>query len=125
MGHTRIYACGDYVRPNQGRRSLKQESPEFIPGERQGRNKIDTKVFIERMINPTIISCCLSANMLCSNELKKIFKKNYSLLIVIFCGVFLNIFLHNFNFSLDVIVNGFFLGTSSIGIAFLVEKIKN
>lgn len=77
------------------------------------------------MINPTIISCCLSANMICSNEFKKIFKKNYSLLIVIFCGVFLNIFLHNFNFSLDIIVNGFFLATSSIGIAFLVEKIKN
>ena len=36
MGHTQIYACGDHVRPKPGQWSLKQESPEFIPGECQG-----------------------------------------------------------------------------------------
>ena len=86
-----------------------------------GRTKIETKVFIESMINPTIISCCLSLNILCSNELKKIIKKNNAIFLVLLCGVFLNILLHNFSFSLETILNGLFLGTSGIGIYHLLK----
>ena len=87
---------------------------------------IETKTFINHLINPTIVFNCLSLNCLFKKELNKRIKKNNTLLFIVMYGIFLNILLHGFQFSFNTIVDGLFLSTSSIGIYHLFKDlIKN
>ncbi len=84
---------------------------------------IETEALINHLITPTIVVNCLAIRFLCTKELRKTFKNNSELFVVIIYGILLNILLHNFDFSLDTILNGFLLSNSSIGIYYLFKRL--